>query len=157
MPFSRGPLSGWRRNWNRLHFSDKVMVMLFCGHHYGPYLMSSLFSSQDEPDVTESVTIPWLTSLWFHQTDISVGLCFLFSVAQESKECTEMTLPSGLSLHCPTRNEPEKTECCYDGGQPACCLIQAQDQTYDSCSVKDCVTFSYHINVTTCFIFLRWL
>lgn len=40
-----------------------------------------------------------------------------------------MVFSSGLSLHCPRQEDPEKTECCVIEGQPACCLVEARDQS----------------------------
>lgn len=52
-----------------------------------------------------------------------------YSSTLETQECSLMTLPSGMRLHCPHPEEPEKTECCYGKDTPVCCLMDKEDQT----------------------------
>ncbi|XP_034233935.1 uncharacterized protein LOC117640973 [Thrips palmi] len=51
-----------------------------------------------------------------------------YSSALETQECSLMTLPSGMRLHCPDPKEPEKTDCCYDKETPVCCLMDKEGQ-----------------------------
>ncbi|KAK3926533.1 Acyl-lipid (8-3)-desaturase [Frankliniella fusca] len=60
---------------------------------------------------------------------VSSFVILTWGSAEEKTECTEMTLSSGLSLYCPTEKEPNKTDCCYSGGMPSCCINEVQDQT----------------------------
>lgn len=59
---------------------------------------------------------------------MSSFIVLTYGSTEEKRECKTL-LSSGLALYCPTDEEPEKTDCCEDGGLSSCCIKEVQDQT----------------------------